>query len=250
MVGKQPTHSQHQPCETPSPQHSDPFLCFRVGLAGCVQQDRDKGNLVPPRILTSHKLPGAACSHLCNQSLHQIPEQCSCAKTNRQCISHGLSKQNGGSQTRCARQICAYPLGMVSQQENLPLSRAHSWSTECHTRCRVSSKARCSRLEARFRGVQSFYNRPFCKQQQCSAGEILQLSARSSSRTVRCSSSALDGGECLRLAPFQIDQQMSEEDRPRRSNTVDCLSGVARAGMVPPPSTVVIKQSSIASSSK
>ena len=242
MVGKQPTHSQHQACETPSPQHSDPVRCFRVRLAGCVQQDRDKGNLVPPRILTSHKLPGAACSHLCNQSLHQILEQCSCPNTNRQYISHSLSKQNGGSQTRCPRQVCVYPLGMVSQQENLPLSRAHSWSTECHSRCRVSSKARRSRLEARFRGVpssesefRSFYNRPFCQQEQCSAGEILQLSARSSSRTVRCSSSALDGGECLGLPPFQIDQQMSEEDKPRRSNTVDCLSGMACAGMVPPP---------------
>ena len=81
----------------------------------------------------------------------------------------------------------------------------------------------------------AFYNRPFCQQEQCSAGEILQLSARSSSRTVRCSSSALDGGECLGLPPFQIDQQMSEEDKPRRSNTVDCLSGMACAGMVPPP---------------
>ena len=48
MVGKQPTHSQHQACETPPPQHSDPVGCFRVGLGGCVQQDRDKGNLVPP----------------------------------------------------------------------------------------------------------------------------------------------------------------------------------------------------------
>ena len=43
---------------------------------------------------------------------------------------------------------------------------------------------------------------------------------------------------------------MCEEDKPRRSNTVDCLSGMACAGMVPPPSTVVIKQSSIVSSSK
>ena len=222
-----------------------------------MQQDRDKENLVPPRILTSHKLPGAACSHLRNQSLHQILEQCSRPNTNRQYISHSLSKQNGGSQTRCARQVCAYPLGMVSQQENLPSSRAHSWSTECHSRCRVLSKARRSRLEAQFRGVpssesefRSFYNRPFCQQEQCSAGEILQLSARSPSRTVRCSSSALDRGKCLGLPPFQIDQQMSEEDKPQRSNTVDCLSGMACAGMIPPPSTVVIKQSSIASSSK
>ena len=74
------------------------------GVGGCVQQDRDKGNLVPPRILTSHKLPGAACSHLCNQSLHQFLEQCSCPNTNGQYISHSLSKQNWGSQTGCARQ--------------------------------------------------------------------------------------------------------------------------------------------------
>lgn len=214
MVGKQPTHSQHQACETPSPQHSDPVRCFRVGLGGCVQQDRDKGNLVTPRLLTSHKLPGAACSHLCNQSLHQILEQCSCPNTNGQYISHSLSKQNGGNQTRCARQACTYPLGMVSQQENLPSSTAHFESTECHSRCRVSSEARCSRLEARFRGVpssesefRSSYNRPFCQQEECLAGEILQLSARSSSRTVQRSSSALDGGECLHLPPFQLDQQ-------------------------------------------
>ena len=146
---------------------------------------------------------------------------------------------------------------MVSQQENHPSSRAHSRLTECRNRCRVSSKARCSRLEAQFRSVQSsesefwsFYNRPFCQQEQCSAGEILQLSARSSSRTVRCPSSALEGGECLHLPPFQLDQQMSEENKRRRSHTVDCLPGVASAGMVPPPSTVVNKQSSIASNSQ
>ena len=176
-----------------------------------MQQDRDKGNLVSSRVLASHKLPGAACSHLCNQSLHQIPVQCSCPNTNGQYISNSVSKQNGGSQTVCARQTCSYPLGMVSQQENLSSSRAHSGSTECHSRCRVSGKARCSRLEARFRSVQcsesefrSSYNRPFCQQEQCSAGEILQLSARSSSRTVQCSSSALKGGESLRLSPFQL----------------------------------------------
>ena len=257
MVGKQPTHGQHQACETPPPQHSDPVGCFRVGLGGCVQQDRDQGNLVPPGILPSHKLLGAACSHLCNQSFYQIPAQCSCPNTNGQYISYSLSKQDGGSQAGCARQTCSYPLGMVPRQENNPSSRAHSGSTECHSRCRVSSKTRCSRLEARFKSVQgfesefrSFYSRPFCQQEQCSAGEVLQLPARSSSRTVRRSSSALEGGECLRLPPFQFDQQVSEEDKPRRSNNVDCLPGVASTGLVPPPSTVANKRSSIASNSQ
>lgn len=145
---------------------------------------------------------------------------------------------------------------MVPQQEDHPLSRAHSGSTQCHSRCRVSSKARCSRLEARFTGVQgsesefrSFYGRPFCQQEQCSAGEILQLSAGSFSRTVRWSSSALEGGECLHLPPFQLDQQVSEEDMPRRSNPVDCLPGIANTGLVPSPPTVGNKQSSIASNS-
>lgn len=48
----------------------------------------------------------------------------------------------------------------------------NSGSTQCHSRCRVSSKARCSRLEARFRGVQgpesefrSCYSRHFCQQE-------------------------------------------------------------------------------------
>ena len=48
----------------------------------------------------------------------------------------------------------------------------NSGSTQCHSRCRVSSKARCSRLEARFRGVQgpesefrSYYSRHFCQQE-------------------------------------------------------------------------------------
>ena len=54
--------------------------------AGCVQQDRNKGNL----ILTSHKFSEAAC-RLCNQNLHQIPEQCSCPNTNGQYISYSLS---------------------------------------------------------------------------------------------------------------------------------------------------------------
>ncbi|PFX12724.1 hypothetical protein AWC38_SpisGene23265 [Stylophora pistillata] len=31
--------------------------------------------------------------------------------------------------------------------------------------------------------------------------------------------------------PFQLDQQISEEDKPRKSNTVDCLPSVASAGM-------------------
>lgn len=41
---------------------------------------------------------------------------------------------------------------------------------------------------------------------------------------------------------------MSEEDKPRRSNFVDHMPGVASAGMVPPPSTVANRQSSFASS--
>lgn len=136
-----------------------------------MQQDRDKGYLVPPRILSSHKLAGTACSHLCNQSLHQIPEQCSWPNTNGQYISYSLSKQNGGRQTGCARQTCSYPPGMVPQQEDHPSSRAHPGSTQC--------QSRFSRLEARLRGVQgselefrSFYSRPFCQQEQCSAGEF------------------------------------------------------------------------------
>ena len=55
MVGKQSTNSQHQACETPPSQYSYPVRCFRVRLGDCMQQDRDKGNLVPPRVLTSHK---------------------------------------------------------------------------------------------------------------------------------------------------------------------------------------------------
>ena len=50
--------------------------------------------------------------------------------------------------------------------------------------------------------------------------------------------------------PFQFDQQVSEEDKPRRSNNVDCLPGVASTGLVPPPSTVANKRSSIASNSQ
>lgn len=79
---------------------------------------------------------------------------------------------------------------------------------------------------------------------------VFQLSARSYSRTVRCSSLALEGGECLRLPPFQLDQQVSQQDKPRRSNTVDCLPGMAKTGLVPPPCTVADKQSSIASNSQ
>lgn len=77
-------------------------------------------------------------------------------------------------------------------------------------------------------------------------GEILQLSARPPSRAVRCPGSALVGRECLRLPPFQLDQQMSEEDKPRRSNFVDHMPSVASAGMVPPPPTVANRQSSFA----
>ena len=54
----------------------------------------------------------------------------------------------------------------------------------------------------------------------------------------------------LTPSPFQLDQQMSEEDKPRRSNTVDCLPGVASAGMIPPLSTIANKQPSIASNSQ
>ena len=50
--------------------------------------------------------------------------------------------------------------------------------------------------------------------------------------------------------PFQFDQQVSEEDKPRRSNNVDSLPGVASTGLVPPPSTVANKRSSIASNSQ
>ena len=42
---------------------------------------------------------------------------------------------------------------------------------------------------------------------------------------------------------------MTEKDK-ERSNTVDYLPGVTHAGMVPPPSTIANKQSSIASNSQ
>ena len=119
----------------------------------------------------------------------------------------------------------------------------------------ILSKTRFSGLEARFRSVQgsesqfrSLYCRPFCQQEQHTVGEILELSARSPSRAVRCPGSALDRRECLCLPSFQLDQQMSEEDKPRRSNFVDHMPSVASAGMVPPPTTVADKQSSFASS--
>ena len=54
--------------------------------------------------------------------------------------------------------------------------------------------------------------------------------------------------ECLCLPPFQLDQQMSEEDKPRRSNFVDHMPSVPSAGMVLPPTTVANRQSSFASS--
>lgn len=146
----------------------------------------------------------------------------------------------GGSQAGCVRQTCSFPMGVVPREEDHSSSGAHSRSTECHSRCRVSSKTRCSGLEARFRSVQgsesqfrSLYCRPFCQQEQHTVGEILQLSARSLSRAVRCPGSALEGRECLCLPPFQLDQQMSEEDKPRRSNFVDHMPSVASAGMVP-----------------
>lgn len=77
-------------------------------------------------------------------------------------------------------------MGVLPREEDHSSSGAHSRSTECHSRCRVSSKTRCSGLEARFRSVQgsesqfrSLYCRPFCQQEQHTVGEILQLSARS-----------------------------------------------------------------------
>ena len=209
LVDNQPAYSQLQASETPPSKYAYPIGCFRVGLGGGVQWDRDKGNLVSSRILTSHKLPGAAGSHLCNQGLHQIPEQCPCPNTNGQHISYSLCKQNGGSQEERVRQTCSFPLGVVPREEDHSSSGAHPRSTECCGRCRVSSKTRCSGLEARFKSVQgsesqfrSLYDRPFCQQEQHSVGEILQLSARSPSGTVRCPSSTLEERECLRLPPF------------------------------------------------
>ena len=254
MVGNQPGHSQLQTSEASPSRPANPVGCFRVRLGGCVQQDRDKGNLVSSRILTSHKLLGAACRYSRNQGLHQMLEQCPCPDTNGQYIGYSLCKQNGGSQAGCVGQTCSFPMGVVPFEENHSSSGAHSRSTECHSRCRVSSKTRCSGLEARFGSVQSsesqfrsLYCRPFCQQEQHTVGEILQLSARSPSRTVRCPGSALEGRECSCLPPFQLDQQMSEEDKPRRSNFVDHMPSVASAGMVPPPTTVANRQPSFAS---
>ena len=231
-----------------------PFLPNMLIQSDASGWDRDKGNLVSSRILTLHKLPGAAGSHLCNQGLHQIPEQCPCPNTNGQHISYSLCKQNGGSQEECVRQTCSFPLGVVPREEDHSSSGAHPRSTECCGRCRVSSKTRCSGLEARFKSVQgsesqfrSLYDRPFCQQEQHSVGEILQLSARSPSGTVRCPSSTLEGRECLRLPPFQLDQRMPEEDKPRRSSSVDHMPSVASPGVVPPPSADAHRQSSFAS---
>ena len=103
IVGSQPGHHQLQTSEASPSRPANPVGCFRVGLGGCVQQHQDKGNLVSSRILTSHKLLGAACSHLRNQGLHQILEQCPCPDTNGQHIGYSLCKQNGGSQAGCVR---------------------------------------------------------------------------------------------------------------------------------------------------
>ena len=90
-------------------------------------------------------------------------------------FSYSLSKQNGRSHIGFAKQTCSYPLGMASLQENHSSSKAHSGSTECHSRSRVTRKARCSKLEAWF---------------------LL---------SVWHSSSVLNSGECLLLSPFQLD---------------------------------------------
>ena len=45
LVGNQPAHSQLQASQGPPSQYAYPVECFGVGLGGCVQRDRDKGNL-------------------------------------------------------------------------------------------------------------------------------------------------------------------------------------------------------------
>lgn len=75
--------------------HTNPVGCLGIRL-GAVCNGLETRNLVSPGILTSHKWPGAVCSHLCNRGLYWNPEECPFSNTNGQHIAYINKIEEGG----------------------------------------------------------------------------------------------------------------------------------------------------------
>ena len=68
----------------------------------------------------------------------------------------------------------------------------------------------------------SFYNRPICEQNECSAARLLQLETRPTGKSGRCLFNILVARPALSLPPLQPDWQSTVEDLPGRGRL--CLS--------------------------
>ena len=81
----------------------------------------------------------------------------------------------------------------------------------------------------------SFYNRPICEQNECSAAKLLQLETRPTGKSGRCLFNILVARPALSLPSLQPDWQSTVEDFPGRGRL--CLSNspnLASSGVVLP----------------
>ena len=128
----------------------------------------------------------------------------------------------------------------MSGSQHNPLCRVLTWQGQCQGGLGVSPSTGQQRLETVTIGIQipqqlsrSFYYRPICQQDQCSATAILQLETRPSSQTSRCFFSCLDTGQTIPVPTFQSHRE-SLNKNSNRSDRI-CLShsaSLAGTGLV------------------
>ena len=87
-------------------------------------------------------------------------------------------------------------------------------------------------------GFGSMYGRPFCKQNQSPASQVLQLQARPRGGGNRCPNTTMGRGNRVCLSPVQLTSQMPTESNPRgRSNNCNMPSLANTAMVCPTPPT-------------
>ena len=78
------------------------------------------------------------------------------------------------------------------------------------------------------------YDRPFCKQDQSPASQVLQLQTRPRGGGNRCPNTTMRRGDRVCLSPIQLSSQMSKESNPRGRNNNSSMPSLANTAMVCP----------------
>ena len=119
------------------------------------------------------------------------------------------------------RSLCKTPLGLVSTKANHSEDRTHFRSPQHNSRQGVTHHTGFFRLALEpailsdtNAGSGSMYNRPFCKQNQSPASQVLQLQIRPRGGGNRCPNTTMGRGDRVCLSPVQLSSQMPTESNP------------------------------------